>query len=172
MTKRRIARKGQTKAGPKRIRTNVKSYSFLPSIWGMWHHDVISNSPGQPLPYGLGVLGSHGLSPVLAPLIAYSFPQQIFHIPQSSNILEPPFQLRLPCHGFMPCPLRGCLQGSWPCHTLPDIQACLWNVGGSPHGPYVLHSACLQNSTSHGWYQGLPPVGVVTGPPLHIIGTQ
>jgi hypothetical protein len=106
-------RKDEIKARPKASRANIKTYSLTSSsIWGTWCHDGSSIGLGQPHLYCVAICSIHSLSPGLAPLIAYGFSQQTFHIPGISNILGSPLQCRLHPYGFMCHPLMGCLQGS------------------------------------------------------------
>jgi hypothetical protein len=59
------------------------------------------------------------------------------------NILGSPLYLQLHLHNFMQCSLRGTLQGSWCCYTLPGLLSLPFKSQWKPLWPYnscILHA--------------------------------
>jgi hypothetical protein len=122
-----------------------QTLSHVAHVWYLKHTMMVwceLQQVGKALPLWPCICSPHGLSFLLTPLIAWSFPWKTFHIPASSNMPASPLQLSLHLHKFPHCLLMGCLQRYWPCHTMPGLQGFLsWNLGGSLHDtiPLAFH---------------------------------
>jgi hypothetical protein len=66
-----IERINVTKTKLKPSRMNITAHASMPAIWITWWHDLISNTLGNPHPYGLALCRPHGLSLGLTPFIAW-----------------------------------------------------------------------------------------------------
>jgi hypothetical protein len=108
----------------------------------------------QPHPYGLAICSPLGLSPEMASFIFYGFPQQIFHVPGISNILDSPLQVQLHLIFSHPSLWRVAWRDSHP-DTLLALTVRHWKMAGCLHDTVTLAFWIPDTSASHAEYQGL-----------------